>query len=109
MTDCPSEDPTVMDGDLIADAVANACPRILTDEAAREIAEKALLNLSAMPGVVVTRGPDSEQWPPQPKVLAPVEVVAPATPAEDLWQSDFRPHVPGQVSAFDPKPFRWES
>lgn len=102
-----ADDPIVMDGDLIADAVANACPRILTDEAAREIAEKALLNLSAMPGVVVTRGPDSEPWPPQPKALVPAETVVVETPAEEPWQSAYVPRISQQTVSWDAPAFRW--
>lgn len=104
----PAEDPIVMDGDLIADAVANACPRILTDAAAREIAEKTLLILSGTPGVVVTRGPDDEPWPPQRRALAPVEAVVPQAPADDPWQVDLRPHIPEQPASWDVRPFSWD-
>lgn len=107
MTDRPAENPVVMDGDLIADAVVNACPRILTGAAAREIAEKTLLNLSAIPGVVITRGPESQPWPVAPEASAPVETAATGTPDEEPWQMGYRPHVPAQAAPWTAEAFRW--
>jgi hypothetical protein len=46
-----------VDGDLLRDAIADALPRLLTDEAARAIADTVLERVAAA-GVAVLHGPD---------------------------------------------------
>lgn len=59
-----------IDGDLLADVIANACPLMLTVQASRDIAERALARLAEIEGVTLLRGPNSEPWKPEPVVEA---------------------------------------
>lgn len=59
-----------IDGDVLVDVIAEACPDVLTTDAARQTAERALTRLAAIDGVTVVRGPDSKPWQPQPVVEA---------------------------------------
>lgn len=52
-----------VDGDLLLDVIAEACPDVMTREAARAVAERALTALAAAPGVTVLRGEFSDPWP----------------------------------------------
>ena len=54
----------IIDGDLLVDIIAEACPLVLHDNAARETAERALAALTRVEGVTVTRGMDSKPWVP---------------------------------------------
>jgi hypothetical protein len=59
-----------IDGDLLADVIANACPLVLTVQASRDVAERALARLAEIDGVTLLRGPNSEPWKPEPVVEA---------------------------------------
>lgn len=61
---------TRIDGDLLVDIIANACPLVLTVQASRDIAERALARLAEIDGVTLLRGRNSEPWKPEPVVEA---------------------------------------
>ena len=102
----PDEPAQHYDGDLLADVIADACPRILTDATAREIAEKALLILSGTPGVVVTRGPDDEPWPKTPEPRTPMRPVCQDDQVPAVGEPEWASVPPGSVSWSAPA-FRW--
>lgn len=53
-----------IDGDLLADVIADACPEWMTAAAAGQLAERVLTELAATTGVTVVRGPDGAPSPP---------------------------------------------
>lgn len=55
-----------IDGDLVAEVIADSCPAVLSDEAARSVAEGTLAALSHIDGVTVVRGADGLPWTPDP-------------------------------------------
>ncbi|MGH3630928.1 MAG: hypothetical protein ACRDRL_26225 [Sciscionella sp.] len=56
-----------IDGDLLRDVIGDACPKWMSDDAARELAQSVLADLASTEGVTVLRGPDSEPWTPPAK------------------------------------------
>lgn len=68
-----ADDEQLIDYDLLADVIAEACPDLMTDEGSRWVAERALARLAGMDGVTVVRGPDSKPWTPEPVAVdAPI-------------------------------------
>lgn len=63
-TDSGGHDGCRIDGDLVREAVMEACPAYLTDEAAEDIADRTLAELAGMAGVTVLRGCNSAPWVP---------------------------------------------
>ncbi|MGH7687808.1 MAG: hypothetical protein ACREN2_13475 [Candidatus Dormibacteria bacterium] len=59
-----------VDADLLNDVIQEACPRWMSDDAARELTEGVLADLAQMQGVTVLHGPDSEPWTPPAKQSA---------------------------------------
>jgi len=54
-----------IDGDLVWEAVVNACPAMISREGSRALAWSTLNGLARMPGVTLLRGPDSAVWTPE--------------------------------------------
>ncbi|MGH3933505.1 MAG: hypothetical protein ACRDS1_00735 [Pseudonocardiaceae bacterium] len=70
----PSDEERRIDGDLLEQVVLNACPGWMTDEAAKELAERVLAGCADTGYFVVLRGPDSKPWTPdQPVARSVVE------------------------------------
>jgi hypothetical protein len=53
-----------IDGDLLADIIANQCPLWMTTEAARDLAEEVVSELTRYDDITVLRGTNSEPWTP---------------------------------------------
>lgn len=64
-----------IDGDLLSMFIVECCPRVLTQRAAEEIAEKTLADLAGVEGVTIVRGPKSRPWKPGPNPNTSNDVV----------------------------------
>lgn len=53
-----------VDGDLLREAILDACPYWIAQEAADELAETALANLARDGYYTITRGPGNTVWSP---------------------------------------------
>ena len=59
----PSSAPhIVVDGDVLREVVLDACPELISDSGARQIADRVLAGLAAADGVLITRGQNSQPW-----------------------------------------------
>jgi hypothetical protein len=75
-----------IDGDVLGDVITNACPPILTSDAARDIAEAAITELWHT-GATVFRGTHHEPWSPDCDNHTTTDVcnTVEATTDGDVW------------------------